>query len=221
MRRICSRVIVIVVCLLSLSALASAQGASSSITGVVSDTAGGVVPGAAVVVTSNATGTKYQTITNANGAFNVPALPAGSYTVTVSLQGFKSAVVTDVRVQIGAPTTIKPVLEVGTLAETVTVTGGGCIQRFAGECTPRNVLIRAPWFTRVDIGLTKRFPLSGAMNFEVRADVLNLFDNVNFNPSANPGGGATIFQVGSAYRDPDNNFDPGGRLGQLSVRFNW
>jgi hypothetical protein len=98
---------------------------------------------------------------------------------------------------------------------------GGCIQRFAGECTSRTLLIRAPWFTRVDIGLTKRFPLRGVMNVEVRADVLNLFDNINFNPSANPGGGATIFQVGSAYQDPDNNFDPGGRLGQLSIRFNW
>src|SRR5512145_2219648 len=117
MRPTCSRVILIVVCLLSLSARSYAQGASSSITGVVTDTAGGVVPGAAIVVTSNATGTKYETITNANGAFNVPALPAGAYTVTVSLQGFKSAVITDVRVQIGAPTAIKPVLEVGTLAE--------------------------------------------------------------------------------------------------------
>ena len=52
-------------------------------------------------------------------------------------------------------------------------------------------------------------------------DVLNLFDNVNFNPVGNPGGGATIFQVTSAYRDIGNNFDPGGRLGQLSFRFNW
>ena len=59
------------------------------------------------------------------------------------------------------------------------------------------------------------------MNFELRVDVLNLFDNINFTPVANPGGGATIFQVNEAYRDPDNNFDPGGRLGQLSFRLNW
>ncbi len=90
-----------------------------------------------------------------------------------------------------------------------------------GDCAARTLLIRAPFFTRVDIGLTKRFPLQGRMNLEFRMDVLNLFDNINFNPAANPGGGATIFQVGSAYRDPDNNFDPGGRLGQLSIRFNW
>ena len=96
-----------------------------------------------------------------------------------------------------------------------------CIQLKAGDCAPRTVLVRAPWFFRVDIGMTKRFPIKGSYNFEVRVDVLNLFDTVNFNPVANPGGGATIFQVGSAYRDPDNNFDPGGRLGQFSLRFNW
>ena len=59
------------------------------------------------------------------------------------------------------------------------------------------------------------------MNFEIRVDVLNLFDNINFDPVANPGGGATIFQTGAAYSDTVNNFDPGGRLGQLSFRFNW
>ncbi len=36
-----------------------------------------------------------------------------------------------------------------------------------------------------------------------------------------PGGGATIFQVTTAYRDPNNDFDPGGRLGQVSLRLNW
>ena len=51
--------------------------------------------------------------------------------------------------------------------------------------------------------------------------MLNLFDNINFNPVANPGDDDDIFQVGTAYRDPDNNFDPGGRLGQLSFRINW
>lgn len=95
------------------------------------------------------------------------------------------------------------------------------LQSGGGDCTPRTLLIRAPFFTRFDIGVTKRFPIGGRTNFELRADVLNLFDNINFNPAANPGGGATIFQVGGAYRDPDNNFDPGGRLGQLSIRINW
>jgi Carboxypeptidase regulatory-like domain/TonB dependent receptor-like, beta-barrel len=96
-----------------------------------------------------------------------------------------------------------------------------CIQLKAGDCAPRTLLIRAPFFTRFDVGLTKRFPLGGRTNFEFRVDVLNLFDNINFNQVSNPGGNDTIFQVNEAYRDPDNNFDPGGRLTQLSFRLNW
>jgi hypothetical protein len=55
--------------------------------------------------------------------------------------------------------------------------------------------------------------------------MLNLFDNVNFDPIVTPPnstlGAAGIFQSTAAYRDPTNNFDPGGRLGQISFRFNW
>ena len=69
--------------------------------------------------------------------------------------------------------------------------------------------------------MTKRFPLVGRTSAEVRFDILNLFDNINFDPAAGPGGGATIFQTTTAYRDPANNFDPGGRLGQVSFRFSW
>ena len=96
-----------------------------------------------------------------------------------------------------------------------------CITLKAGDCAPRTLLIRAPWFTRFDVGVTKKFNLTGRSNIEVRFDVLNLFDNVNFNQAANPGSAATIFQVGSAYQDASNSYDPGGRLGQFMIRVNW
>ena len=96
-----------------------------------------------------------------------------------------------------------------------------CIQLKAGDCAPRTILIRAPFFTRVDIGVTKRFKIRGNTNFEIRADLLNVFDNINFDPVSVSNGGATIFQADEAYRDPDNTFDPGGRLGQLAFRLNW
>jgi hypothetical protein len=51
--------------------------------------------------------------------------------------------------------------------------------------------------------------------------MLNLFDNINFTPVANPGTGATIFQTDDAYQDASNTYDPGGRLGQVMIRFNW
>ena len=112
MRHVVTRVLLSVAFLLHLTALAYAQGASSSITGVVTDTAGGVVPGATVVVTSNATGTKFETMTNGRARSTCPRCP-GTYSVTVALQGFKTAVITDVRVLPGVPAAVKATLEVG------------------------------------------------------------------------------------------------------------
>src|SRR5918993_277201 len=105
---------------------ATAQGgATSSITGVVKDEGGGVLPGVTVVVVSNATGTKSEAVTNNSGTYSVPALSAGVYTVTVSLPGFKTAIINDVRAQLGAPTTLNATLGVGALEETITVSGAG------------------------------------------------------------------------------------------------
>ncbi len=104
----------------------------------------------------------------------------------------------------------------------------GCIQKYSGQCAPATLLIRAPWFTRFDVGVTKKFPIKGTMNFEVRADVLNLFDNINFDnagasssTATRAGSSAGIFQTTGIYDDPSNTYDPGGRLGQLMFRFNW
>jgi hypothetical protein len=104
-----------------------------------------------------------------------------------------------------------------------------CLQIRAGDCAPREIMINAPWFYRFDIGVTKRFPIHGNMNLEVRFDLLNIFDNINFDPfepsttttSAAYYGAATFGRVDTAYQDPSNTFDPGGRLGQVMVRFNW
>jgi Carboxypeptidase regulatory-like domain len=96
-----------------------------------------------------------------------------------------------------------------------------CIQVRAGDCAPRETIIRAPWFTRFDIGIGKQFPIHGRTNFELKFDLLNAFNNINFDPVANPGSGATIFQTTTAYTDPSNTYDPGGRLGQIMFRINW
>jgi hypothetical protein len=99
--------------------------------------------------------------------------------------------------------------------------GTVCVQRKAGDCAPRTLLIRAPWFTMIDVGFGKRFPFKGSSTVEVRLDLLNVFDNINFNNAANPGTSATQFQVTSAYSDASNTYNPGGRLGQIMVRLTW
>src|SRR4051812_4002405 len=99
-----------------------AQGSgTTSLSGVVTDTGGGVIPGATVVVKNDATGVSYESITTESGAFNVPALDAGTYTATVSLSGFKTAVISNIRVLTATPASINVKLEVGALTETVEV----------------------------------------------------------------------------------------------------
>lgn len=78
-----------------------------------------------VVAVGTATGTRSETVTNNSGAYSIPALSAGVYTVTVSLTGFKTSAINSVRVQLGVPTTVNATLDVGTLEETITVSGAG------------------------------------------------------------------------------------------------
>jgi hypothetical protein len=96
-------------------------GATSPLSGTVVDTSGGVIPGADIIVKNNATGETYATVTNADGVFTVPALINGSYSVTVTLQGFKTAILNAVTVNAATPAMVKVALEVGTLSELVTV----------------------------------------------------------------------------------------------------
>lgn len=98
----------------------------------------------------------------------------------------------------------------------------GCIAIYVRDCdTQEQLWVRGPIFSRWDFRLKKRFPLVGRANLEFDVEVLNVFDNVNFNPNFNPGSGNTIFQVTSGYTDINTTFDPGGRIGQLIWRLNW
>jgi hypothetical protein len=108
--------------LLGMTADAAAQGGTTStLSGIVVDTAGGVVPGAAVVVKHAATGTAFDGVSNAQGAFSFPGLNPGTYSVTVTLQGFKTFVANDVVLTSGSPAAVRAVLEVGGLEEQIVV----------------------------------------------------------------------------------------------------
>jgi hypothetical protein len=102
--------------------LALAQGgATSSITGIVEDVQGGVIPGALATATLDATGVKYTATSARDGGFTIPAVPVGTYTVTITLAGFKTAVLKGVTVSAAAPANVRAKLEVGGLSESVTV----------------------------------------------------------------------------------------------------
>jgi Carboxypeptidase regulatory-like domain len=96
-------------------------GATSSISGTVVDVSGAVIPGADIVAKNNATSMESRAVSAESGTFTIPALNAGTYTVTVTLSGFKTVVLNDVVLNAGVPASVRAVLEVGGLEETVVV----------------------------------------------------------------------------------------------------
>ncbi|MGH9200214.1 MAG: carboxypeptidase-like regulatory domain-containing protein, partial [Vicinamibacterales bacterium] len=108
--------------LLSASPL-GAQVTTATMVGLLRDGTGGVIPGAAVVVTHEGTGVSREGVTDANGEFVLSALPNGPYTVKIELSGFKALETRGIL--LGAGQTVRQTftLEIGTLAETVTVAG--------------------------------------------------------------------------------------------------
>src|SRR5258705_2136050 len=106
-------------------ASAFGQGSAGSLSGSVVDPKGAVVAGATVTVKNVATNQESTTQTRNEGTFNVPSLASGIYSATISASGFKQAVVTEIKVDVGKPSSINVELEIGSAAETVTVVGGG------------------------------------------------------------------------------------------------
>src|SRR5262245_28304885 len=100
---------------------------TASISGVVVDADGGVIPGADVVVKNVATAETFSTVSSDKGVFSIPAMITGTYSVTVSLTGFKTAVLNNVIVNAGVPANVRATLEVGGLAEEVLVTANSAL----------------------------------------------------------------------------------------------
>ena len=95
---------------------------TASISGVVKDTDGSVMPGVSVVIKNDSSGASQEVTTDAEGRYQATALGAGVYTVTATLSGFKTATAKGIRVAPGQPVTIPLTLEIGQLEETVVVT---------------------------------------------------------------------------------------------------
>src|SRR5262245_13206263 len=134
-------------------------GVATSMSGVVVDASGALIPGASVTVKNNATTAESHAVTGENGSFTIPALNPGTYTVTVSLDGFKTAVVHDAILNAATPGAVRVVLEVGKLEETVVVEGASQIVQTQSSAIS----------TTVDVNRIINLPLSSrsALDFVV------------------------------------------------------
>jgi len=100
---------------------ALSQQFTGGIRGTVRD-ANGVIPGAAVVATNEATSVPRDTVTNAVGEYNFPALAPATYTVRASLPGYKVYERRGIRIATQQFVTLDLPLEVGAIEESITVT---------------------------------------------------------------------------------------------------
>jgi len=100
-----------------------AQTTTATLSGVVTDETGGVLPGAQVTVSNVATGVRRSTATDDRGRFLAPQLPPGPYELTVSLSGFDTLVRRGITLTVGQEASLNLPMRVGAVTEQVTVVG--------------------------------------------------------------------------------------------------
>src|SRR5438132_7120236 len=95
---------------------------TASVTGVVRDASGAVVPGAAVTVQHVETGTRRTAQTDEDGNYSVPSLPVGQYELDVEKAAFKQQVRSGITLAVGQQAVVNITLEVGDVEQLVNVT---------------------------------------------------------------------------------------------------
>ena len=100
---------------------ANAQFDNGSLVGTIHDATGAVIPGAAVSVTSSATGSISKTTSNASGDYEVPSLRVGTYTIAASATGYADAIAKNIEISVGGRQRIDLTLSVGSTQTTVEV----------------------------------------------------------------------------------------------------
>ncbi|HEX8339224.1 MAG TPA: TonB-dependent receptor, partial [Pyrinomonadaceae bacterium] len=186
-------------CLLLLSVCltlnASAQVNNASVTGLVTDTAGAVVPSASVTLKNRATNVEATATTDSSGYYAFGSVPVGAYTVTVERQGFKRVVLEEVKLEVGQKARVDAALEVGAVTETVTVTSATLLT--TQEATTGGV---------IENRMVEQLPLSGR-NWD---DLISLVPGVQADRYTEEGGATSAGRTGGAnvhgVRSLQNNF---------------
>jgi len=113
---------------------AEAQLFPGRITGVVRDAQGAVVAGATVKLTNPSTGQERTIVSDATGEFNFPQLPLGSFQLTVTKEGFRTTIISDIATAQGQVNNVDPVLAIGTVSSQIEVSSSsGLIQTETNE----------------------------------------------------------------------------------------
>ncbi len=195
MSRTCRGPKVVAVTLLALVLCAAAvhgQGGSGQIEGTVRDAQGGVLPGVSLTVRNQETGVTRTIVTEGDGRYVFQALQPGRYTLSAELAGFATQEVSDTVMTIGLGLRHDFVMQIQTLAETITIRGeapvvdttqaeiAGVVTRQQIETLPlnsRNYLSLALLVPGTTIDATRSFfatvNVGGSMTFNGTGNVVD------------------------------------------------
>src|SRR5262245_57608767 len=180
-------------------AVVVAQAVTGTILGTVTDDTGAVLPGATVTLTHVETGRTRVVVADASGQFTAPSLPTGAYTLSAELAGFKTVSIPDIRLGVDQHLRFAVKLAVGTVAETITVTGvSPLVQTSTSELG-----------TTVDEAQIQQLPLNGRNFVNLTRTVPGVVRGI---PGANiDGGGSMAWRASASFsangqRPRDNNY---------------
>jgi len=161
---------------------ALAQAGRGSISGLVSDPTGAIVPGAKITLLNHATGVALHTVTTTAGLYSFVSLNPGVYEVTASLKGFESVAQDNVNVTVDQVSTVNITLRVGSVNEVVTVTESTSLVEASnstvGQLISAETIDRVPLLTRnvfdlvqLSAGVT---PANGSPNSSSSNAIINI-----------------------------------------------
>ncbi|HYL74564.1 MAG TPA: TonB-dependent receptor [Bryobacteraceae bacterium] len=178
------------------SAPVFAQFETSEVLGTVYDASRNAVPKASVTLTNQDTGIEAKTVSDANGNYNFFNVKVGRYTIAVELAGFSKFSSPDIAVNVNARLRVDAVLQIGSVSETVTVTGRASVVET--DTSAHSQVIGSQAIVEL--------PLNGRQYSSLALLATNVHISpisISFSPSATPREGA--FNV-NGMRSTYNNF---------------
>jgi hypothetical protein len=167
---------------LSVSMRLDAQSTNATISGVVVDSAGKVIPDAMIEILNEATDVHYAGQTNGTGIYTVSILPPGQYRVQVSKDGFKTIIKPGIVLNVQSALALNFTLPIGATSETVTVESGSSLLNTTGASVS----------TVIDSKFVQNIPLNGR-SFQ---DLISMTPGtVTQSPQAGVGSGFGDFSV--------------------------
>src|SRR5262245_27718153 len=156
----------------------TAQEFRATVKGQVTDPSKASVPGATVTVQNQDTNESASAVTNNDGAYTIPFLRPGRYTLTIDLSSFQKYVRQDMRLEVGQSAVGNAQLAVGTVAEQMTVTAESPLLESGkadrGTVIDSHRISELPLQSRSPMALTV---LVAGVNYNAQAIYLRPFDN--------------------------------------------